>query len=83
MDIAVVIEPDGTVKFLHDDALAPLYQEGTPHLFRASNVEPTSDGEWLADMSPIDGETMLGPFPLRNDALAAERAWLNQRLHTL
>ena len=42
---------------------------------RGSHVEPTSDGQWLADLEPVSGP-VLGPFARRSDALTAEVAWL-------
>jgi hypothetical protein len=42
---------------------------------RASHVEPTNDGQWTADLSPLGGP-VLGPFPLRSAALAAEEDWI-------
>jgi hypothetical protein len=38
-------------------------------------VEPDSDGNWWADMGPVEGP-VLGPFGTRGEALAAERGWL-------
>ncbi len=42
---------------------------------RGSHVEPTSDGQWQADLSPVNGP-YLGPFANRSDALTGERTWL-------
>ncbi|MCX6379243.1 MAG: hypothetical protein NT023_07155 [Armatimonadetes bacterium] len=70
------IAPDGTLQFLWDDALAPLMEQGESTLCRASHVEPQGT-EWVADLSPSGGPA-LGTFPLRNDALIAERDWLQQ-----
>lgn len=70
------IKPGGTVEFVHDDKLTSVMKPlGTVEIRRASHVEPTTDGEWTADMSPSGGPT-LGPFPTRTEALAAERQWL-------
>lgn len=38
-------------------------------------MEPTVDGRWTADLSPVAGPT-LGPFNTRRAALDAEVAWL-------
>lgn len=77
---AIKIQPDGTLVVIYDDALQPLVAAlGTPAIRRASHVEPTGDGQWTADMSPVGGP-MLGPFPLRGEALAAERDWLDVHL---
>jgi len=50
---------------------------GQPNIQRASQVEPTPQGRWQADLSQVGGPT-LGPFPLRSDALAAEIQWLEE-----
>jgi hypothetical protein len=71
----VWIRPDGTVRFLYDDALRGLLALGPPTIRRASHVEPTRDGRWTADLGPMDGP-VLGPFETRGTALDAERAWL-------
>jgi hypothetical protein len=77
--VTVLITPAGAVRFLHDDRLAPLYAEGAAQLRRASHVEPTPDGRWTADLAPVGGPH-LGPFALRQQALDAERAWLDTHL---
>lgn len=46
---------------------------------RASYVEPTAAGEWLADLAPVGGP-LLGPFPTRRAALSAEQEWLLEHL---
>ena len=43
-------------------------------LFQA-HAEPDRDGNWWADMGPVDG-SVLGPFENRTEALRAERGWL-------
>ncbi|GDX40063.1 hypothetical protein LBMAG21_03550 [Armatimonadota bacterium] len=68
------IAPDGTLQFLWEDAFAPMLELGESTLCRASHVEPQGT-EWVADLSPVGGPR-LGAFPLRNDALSAERDWL-------
>lgn len=73
----ITIDATGRVRFVWDDELAGLLSMGSPTIARASHVEPTSDGQWTADMSPVGGET-LGPFALRGEALAAEREWLER-----
>ena len=76
-----IIRPDGTVTGIYADKFAPVLRSlGEVKVRRASHVEPTEDGQgWAADMSPVGGP-MLGPFPLREEALAAEVAWLNEHL---
>ncbi|MCX6380325.1 MAG: hypothetical protein NT023_12765 [Armatimonadetes bacterium] len=70
------IAPDGTLTFLWDDGLGSLLHLGEGSLQRASHIEPQGT-EWVADLSPVGGPT-LGTFPIRNDALIAERGWLQQ-----
>lgn len=82
MDLTVIVTPDGAVRLLHDDRLVGLYAEGAAQLRRASHVEPTDDGHWTADLAPVGGP-QLGPFPLRQAALDAERDWLDGRLAAL
>ena len=49
----------------------------TMRIARGSHVEPTVDGQWTADLSPVNGP-VLGPFRCRSDALVAERQWLEE-----
>jgi len=69
-----VVHADGTGRCLYDETL-DLSQLGHVSIRRASHVEPTDDGQWQADLSPMDGP-VLGPFPLRSEALTAEVEWL-------
>lgn len=72
------IGPDGKLRFLWDDTLAPFLSLGQADVHRASHVEPiqTETGpQWIADLAPMNGP-VLGPFPLRQEALDAENAWL-------
>lgn len=64
----------GRLVFVYDDQLADLLAAGASEVVRASHVEPAPGG-WVADMGPSGGP-LLGPFPLRADALGAELAWL-------
>ena len=74
MAMQLVILPGGTARCLYDEAI-DLTALGQPAIARASHVEPDQHGGWLADLSPVCGP-LLGPFLLRSDALAAEKAWL-------
>lgn len=75
MSHTLLIDDTGTLTFIYDDALRPLLDLGHPDIQRASHVEPTPDGRWTADLSPVGGP-ILGPFDLRDQALAEETAWL-------
>jgi hypothetical protein len=80
--VRIWVKRDGTVCALYSDDLASVLMEmGLPSIRRASHVEPkTVNGavEWYADMEPSGGP-MLGPFSLRQQALAAEQDWLEQK----
>lgn len=49
---------------------------------RASHVEPTNNGRWTADLSPVNGP-LLGPYKNRSEALQAELNWLNEHLEKI
>lgn len=72
----VWISPEGQLAFLWDDRLQALLSLGEARIRRASHVEPTPDGRWTADLGPSGGP-VLGPFRLRQEALEAERRWLD------
>ena len=70
----LIIDRHGTVRCVYDETIN-LTAIGTLRITRGSHVEPTSDGRWLADLSPVQGP-LLGPFITRSEALQAERRWL-------
>ena len=70
----LIIDPRGTVRCVYDEAIN-LAALGKLLIARGSHVEPTSDGRWTADLSPVLGPA-LGPFFARSEALHAERLWL-------
>ncbi|MEQ8854378.1 hypothetical protein [Gimesia sp.] len=72
----LLITPEATIRCLYDETLE-LTALGQLQIQRGSHVEPTADGNWTADLSPVSGPS-LGPFPRRSEALAAEVAWLEQ-----
>lgn len=72
----LVIDPCGTIRCLYGEDL-DLHQLGEVSIRRGSHVEPTADGLWTADLSPVGG-SVLGPFRCRSDALDAERRWLER-----
>jgi len=73
------ISPCGDCAAIYDETL-DLRSLGRPEISRASHVEPTTDGHWTADLSPVTGHSgpLLGPFKTRSQALAAEVAWLDE-----
>ena len=79
MPASIFVRPGGTVEFLYEDGLRPLLELGEATITRASHVEPAPDGRWTADLSPRGGP-LLGPFTLRQEALDAERTWLEAHL---
>jgi hypothetical protein len=70
----LVVEPSGVIRCVYDETL-DLAALGQVSITRGSRVEPTADGHWLADLSPVRGPK-LGPFDLRSQALEAELYWL-------
>jgi len=72
----ILIDPSGMVRCLYGEAIE-LAALGLLQIRRASHVEPTADGQWLADLSPLSGP-LLGPFVCRSEALAAEEAWITE-----
>ncbi len=70
----LIINQSGTVRCIYDETIE-LFQLGIPEITRGSHVEPTMDGQWTADLSPVSGP-LLGPFPNRSAALRAELDWL-------
>jgi hypothetical protein len=73
----MVITPEGEIRHIYDDRLVGLAEHGESVTSRASHVEPTPDGKWEADMSPVDGPK-LGPFGTRVEALKEEVKWLEE-----
>ena len=74
--IRLRVSGGGWIKAVHHDALA-WQRLGSVLIQLGSHVEPTANGEWTADLSPVGGP-VLGPFAKRGAALAAEVRWLEQ-----
>jgi len=72
----IIIDSRGTGRCIYDEAI-PLIQLGRIKIRRGSHVEPIKGGQWIANMSPVDGPN-LGPFAFRSQALSAERRWLEK-----
>jgi hypothetical protein len=70
----LIIAADGSVRCIYGEQI-DLATLGRIAITRASHVEPDERGGWLADLAPVAGP-VLGPFPSRSQALAAEMAWL-------
>ncbi len=70
----LLVQPDGTVLSIYQEAI-DLSAIGHPTIARASHVEPTQEGLWQADLTPVGGP-VLGPFGRRSEALQAELDWL-------
>jgi hypothetical protein len=76
--MTITVATDGTMRMLYAESF-PLSDFGRVTIRRASHVEPTDDGQWMADMQPVNGP-QLGPFATRSAALAAEVAWLESNI---
>jgi hypothetical protein len=72
--MTLMIDSRGSIRCVYDEAI-DLGSLGSAHITRASHVEPDADGQWWAELSPVDGPH-LGPFNYRTQALQAEQAWL-------
>jgi hypothetical protein len=72
----LVIEQGGVLRCIYSEAI-DLHTLGNPVIRRASHVEPTENGQWTADLSPVGGP-VLTSFPNRSQALAAELRWLEE-----
>lgn len=70
----LIIGLDGDVRCVYAEEI-DLRALGTLSIVRASHVEPSSEGGWMADLAPVGGP-ILGPFEQRSEALAAEQFWL-------
>ncbi len=70
----LVVKPDGAVRCIYNEVI-DLHAIGKPVIRRASHVEPDTNGQWTADLSPVGGPTLTA-FPTRSQALAAELRWL-------
>jgi hypothetical protein len=70
----LLILPNGQARCIYSEQI-DLHSLGRLAVSRGSHVEPDEQGQWRADLRPVDGP-MLGPFPQRSQALAAEQAWL-------
>src|SRR4051812_21016517 len=72
----LIVNPQGQGRCVYSEELN-LASLGQLTIQRASHVEPDKDGQWWADLTPVDGPR-LGPFDLRSRALQAETAWLSE-----
>ena len=74
----LIIDASGHCRCVYDESI-DIHRLGKPTIRRGSHVEPTADGTWTADLSPINGP-LLGPFNARSEAIDAEIAWLRKHL---
>lgn len=72
----ILFTRDGNAACVYDEAIN-LHSLGAVQIKRGSHVEPNKEGQWMADLSPVNGP-VLGPFRTRSEALAAEVAWLHE-----
>lgn len=72
----LLIDSSGQVRCVYGEEV-DLHQLGKVLISRGSHVEPTPDGQWTVNLSPVQGP-VLGPFPTRSEARAVEVAWLNE-----
>lgn len=85
----------GFVQAIYSDRMYPaLKRMGDVLVKRASYVEPHDRGGWFIDMRPSGDNVMIGrngarsprrfgellPFDTREEALAAERQWIEEKI---
>jgi len=73
----LVFKPNGDGHCIYAESIE-LEAIGSVSIRRASHVEPTDQGKWLADLSLTYSGPLLGPFDKRTDALSAEVQWLRE-----
>lgn len=77
--LKLVVRNGGEINSIYDDDLIGLFVDAASvKIARASHVEPSRNG-WYADMSPVGGPKLEG-FLSRQQALDAEREWINQHV---
>ena len=70
----LVIHPSGEIRCIYGEDI-DLRRLERLTIIRGSYVEPTFDGQWTVDLSPMTGP-VLGPYRFRSDALNVEHRWL-------
>jgi hypothetical protein len=75
-DLEIMIASSGQVKLIYSEVIE-LESLGATSIKRVSAVEPTSNGQWMADLSLVGGP-LLGPFGTRSKAIETEIAWLRE-----
>lgn len=58
-ELDIIIEEDGTIRFVYDDELAEAFDGEDARTTRASHVEPALRGGWYADMRPSGGPVLF------------------------
>ena len=76
MPMEIIIQPSGNGRCIYGETI-DLGSLGALVIRRGSFVEPTADGRWTVDLSPVGGPT-LGPLHHRSEALAREVSWLRE-----
>ena len=73
--LTLLVSSSGQVRMVYDERL-DAGSLGELRITRASHVEPAASGGWTSDLRPVEGP-VLGPFPRRSLALAAEIEWID------
>ena len=72
----LVVQSNGDVHCVYSEEIS-LSSLGPLVIRRGSHVEPADNGQWFADLAPVEGPR-LGPFEQRSSALDAELEWLEK-----
>jgi hypothetical protein len=72
----------GKASFIYSDNMKDLLKRGPSVVKRASHVEPVGveSGEWRGWEAKMEDGQVLGPFDSREEALSAERAYLEEKM---
>jgi hypothetical protein len=76
MTFELLVDSVGSIRCIYDETI-DLATLGRLSIRRASYVEPSFEGRWIADLRPVEGP-VLGPFSTRSTALTAEVDWLRR-----
>lgn len=79
-EIILNFNKKGQMKSLYNEEFN-LKEFGKTSIKRASHVEPTKEGKWTANLTPVNGP-ILGPFNKRSEALKTEVDWINKNILT-
>lgn len=83
-EIILSVDSSGELTFIYTDDvdIHALGSElgASPRIIRASECEPTEDGNWNADMRRSGGPSSIGIFDTKAQAVAAEIRYIEENV---